>query len=495
MFNVWHFLSRFARQGVHDPSLPCICTHTYYTRSEFTLDLRLTPLHHADIVSNDRNTRFNAVQQIRKLLSKEQAPPAKEVIDAGLVPILVKYLLATGDTKLQFEAAWALTNISSTEYTHVVVDHNAVLPLVQLLKSPDADVREQCVWCLGNVAGDGAKLRNLVLSTPASCQNLLLNIAHPSNISMLRNATWTMSNLCRGKPQAELEHVAPFLPALAKLIKNTDNEVASDACWALSYISDGANARIDAVARAGVVPQLIELLGHQSVKIVTPALRTIGNVASGNDAQTQLIVDGGIVQKASLLLRNVKRGIRKETCWTLSNIAAGNSRQIAVLTSSDDVLKQVINATEHDEWDVRKEAAWVISNVCTGGNAQHVKKLVDLGALKSLVSLLEVSDTTVIGVALDAIHAVLTKASPDWEYDLLLDELEGVEKIENLQSHKDEGIYNKSVKIIDDFFSGEDDENEDENIAPKTNENTFAFGVADSKNVFQLDNSVTQFGF
>lgn len=44
-----------------------------------------------------------------------------------------------------------------------VVDCGAVPWLAQLLLSPSADVREQCAWCLGNIAGDSPKLRDAVL--------------------------------------------------------------------------------------------------------------------------------------------------------------------------------------------------------------------------------------------------------------------------------------------------------------------------------------------
>lgn len=66
---------------------------------------------------------------------------------------------------------------------------------------------KQAVWALGNVAGDSPKCRDFVLSFGAMLP-LLSQFNKHAKLSMLRNATWTLSNFCRGKPQPSFEQVS-----------------------------------------------------------------------------------------------------------------------------------------------------------------------------------------------------------------------------------------------------------------------------------------------
>lgn len=167
----------------------------------------------------------------RKILSKDKNPPIDELISSGIVPVLVSCLQSERFVKLcmdmqsltvthlppsyvslsslsscphtphslssnyipspsltptphspllQFEAAWALTNIASgnSEQTRTVVKHGAVPLLIQLLTSQHTHVCEQAVWALGNITGDGPECRDYVIAQ--GIIPCLLNFVNPN---------------------------------------------------------------------------------------------------------------------------------------------------------------------------------------------------------------------------------------------------------------------------------------------------------------------------
>jgi len=454
-----------------------------------------------DVASTDPARQLHGTKQFRKLLSIQDNPPIQQVIESGVLPRLLQFLRHQ-NVQVQFEAAWALTNVASgnREQTKCVIDLGAIPVFVQLLLSPNKDVREQAVWALGNIAGDSAPFRDLVLQAGGLIPLIRVCAAEGGvgpTISLLRNATWAISNLCRGKPQPDFNLVRHAIPCLNYLLSSTDEEILTDSCWAISYLTDDNtpnNIKIQTIIDTGSVPKVIKLLGHHLPKVQTPALRAIGNIVTGSDKQTEVVLKHGALPLILPLLVSPKRGIRKEACWAISNITAGSEEQIEAVIQAN-IIPSLINVLRGDEFNVQKEATWAISNVTSNGKKKHMRYIVQQGVIPPLVEMFKCSDPKIIMVALEGLEHILRVGESDMtkensggnKYVEIIEECGGVDQIENLQRHDNEDIYKKSVSILQTYFDSEE-EGEDQSLAPKASSEGFSFGSDSGSSKFDSFN-------
>jgi hypothetical protein len=405
--------------------------------------------------SPEPTVKLNAVQQTRKL-SSEKNSPIDQIIEAGMLPILVDCLTKDDQPNLQFEAAWVLTNIASgsSVQTKAVVIAGAIEHFLRLLKSPQQHVCEQAVWALGSIIGDGPQCRDLIIKLGV-VEPLLQFINSEKSISFLWNVTWVILNLCRSKdPPPADDTIKQLLPALAFLIQNTDTNILVDTVWTISYLTEAGDSIIQFVLDAGFVPYLVPLLGHQEVKVVTAALRAVGNIVTGTDQQTQSVLNFDALNYFHTLLNHPKQKIIKEAVWFLSNITAGTKAQVQAVIDAN-LLPQVISLLAKGVLATRREAAWCINNLSQSGMKEQMAYVLQHDVLVAFCNLLSTDDPQTLVVVLDGINNIL-KIEATNENDLALtaqiEKCGGLNKIEELQNHRDVEIYKLAFEIIDRYF-------------------------------------------
>ena len=379
---------------------------------------------HCDTIlsSKDHAALLTSLRVIRTLLSKEaevEAELDRVCANKALVRRLCDLIGAGSTSTIKYEAAWAVTNITSgaSKHCRVAMEQGALTRFMDgLSDASDPTLVEQCIWGLGNIAGDSVAQRDACLRAGAlgAIMSLLPhhNAAAARTFSgeLMRNAVWTLSNMARGKPQPDFDgDQRELMACLSRLLADASGSaqgqtwactppggslpVVTDAAWGLSYLTDGRDDRLEAIcaitapsgACPGVIRQLVDQLHSNDAGLVTASLRTVGNIVTGSARHVKAVVQAGFLDKVVTLMGHSKRVIRKEACWALSNITADTDahKQLVIAVPG---CPRMLLARVQDSIEVAKEAAWVLSNLFNQSKASVVCSAVAGGYLGVLLA-------------------------------------------------------------------------------------------------------------
>jgi len=406
---------------------------------------------------------------IRRLLSRNKDPPIDQIISSGLLVALVNGIEGIKDESIQFEAAWAITNIlsGSSEQTAAAINAGAIRSLFSLFQSGSLKLVEQAVWALANIAGDSAHFRDLLINNGIVFH--LTNICQKLDqisTSFARTLTWAFSNICRHKkPQVSHEILKQLIPNIEKLLGHSDEIVRQDACWALTFITDGPDENIELATKL-LNHDILRMLTSDDDAQISPALRVLGNFTTGKDELTQMVIDMGVLNIIRTVLIKRSGSIMNGCCWLISNVLAGTQEQIQYVIDAQ-LVPHMLDILKNGDHRSQYEASWAVANLGNGGTINQILEILRInGAAESICDCLSVKSNELISNLLEILYVLLSTTSQSnnvqcEKLKLLIEECGGLDKLEQLQESKSEKIYEMTYKIIDEFFMDNEELGED----------------------------------
>jgi importin subunit alpha-1 len=447
-------------------------TTTTSTNEKLEKRLQNLPTLVHSIQSTNIDEIKHAIEDLRKILSQGRRPPIAQVIETGIVPRLVELISEKYDEypEIQLNSTWCITNIASgtSVQTKTVIDCGSIPELIRLLRSKNDDLIEQDFWALGNISGDSVAHRNLVLENGLFPLLVTILMAPEVKIELLRQGTWLLSNLLRGKPSPPNEIMTQSIPILIHLLTtNNDDDIVVNSCWSLNYICNSSREMVDVLMRTpGVstelLPKLVALLGDGRNRdpLVSPILGAIRNIAASTNEHKQLLIDAGVVEPLHPLLSTYRSLTVKETCLVLAELLKGSTTQIQAVMDKH-VIPSLITLMYHSQLDVRTAVGQALANAISNGSNKQIEYVVKCGVVKPFCMALTEKDSDQILVALDALENILkvgTKLQKDGGLDenpftRLMDECDGISSLEELQINNESEVRKRALRVIDEYFN------------------------------------------
>lgn len=309
------------------------------------LKIRLEEIH--EIISNPKNPLKDTillpyVEEIRKILSYPDGTQTDLVVQLHFVPKLIEFLDIPLE-EIRIQAAWGLANIAAgrTEYCAEICSFKGHIKLASLLMSSTQKMQEQCLWTLGNLAGDSKESINHVLETDIIANLKFLFQNKDTNISLLRVLAWTISNLCKTEQIIFREELFSFI---LEFLKFEDNEIIENSLWGLSNFTNTSIQNLKKIIDRIPLETVIRYINSNHT-LQIPAIKVIGNLCSGTDEFVDCVCKTNVLPiLCDLLKNNSNEAILLESCWIITNIASGTMNHVQLLLdlSIDKILMNII---------------------------------------------------------------------------------------------------------------------------------------------------------
>lgn len=358
----------------------------------------------------------------------------------------------------QLEATWCITNICAGSKSHIesLVSKGLFEILPKILRSPHQKIFEQGAWAVGNISADDPTFKEVLLKYEV-LEILVSKIISTPDQDVLKYTSWALCNLVKGGSRSIKKRLA--ITALIKLLlTQQDFEIIDDCLSALLDLLDDSLIQILIDAKLNL--RLVEFLRQPSTQIVYHTLQIISFITNGTDTQTQSMIECGVLPMLFNLLQQAGLDLmcRRECLWIISNITVGTFQQMKLIFENKQWVEILFNHCSHESTKIKREAVWALCNSTKNADAEHIGLLIDKGILHIYNTNLDHrGDSSMIKTILESLAHILIFGKPDQpglpnKFQAHLETCGIVDRIENLQLHPVQSVYQCAINLIEAYF-------------------------------------------
>jgi len=240
------------------------------------------------------------------------------------------------------------------------------------------------------------------------------------------------------------------------LLNSQQDEIIKEILLALYYLTAADAPYLELLMKNIKLKTIVQLVFNENKKIQVCAIKIIGNLCyTSNEFIDKFIANGCLsMLKFVATKKPTEVSVAREACWALSNIAFGSPTHIQQLIGAGvlKAMQKILN--ENYDNTIKEEALWVLANACMAGNNTQALYLVNEGILSEFTLMLDKAAATTLNHLLVVIDKILGLGSTG-KVNKIADEwmtIGGVEKMEKLQEHENERIYNQVVTILEKHY-------------------------------------------
>ena len=422
-----------------------------------------------------RLVRHEAIIRLRKLLSIRQGLPIQETIDLNGVPMLIEMAQDSSELHIRLEATWCLANLvsGSSQQTNTMVQKDIIGLFQTILNDPYPQIVEQAIWGLGNIIGDCVSFRNKVVKAKVLPHLIKLLEKFKNFQNVRKNIIWCLSNACRIRPNKEkIEKMERSIDTLIHAFNTYEEIDVKNDC--LLGFSEYCRSKFlkkflheTFLANLKAFYQYLYSTCNNFIEIKTDISaihKIIGNITNGDDFDTNKILETGFLFDLNRMLLAEDPLCKREICWILSNIGAGTSGQIQSLLAEPNLFDNLIGLLSQPQRHIQREALWTICNMTRHCNQEQLKFLISNNILSVFAELIGMEkDVKMIVLVLEALPNMFDRGKETFVdehgnnglVDLVFD-CGLADKIQELQRHPSDHIYEKVISILEQYFDLEE---------------------------------------